>query len=392
MPQNSYTSTSDQTRIRLGGSVEGDLAALSAVQQPPVKPEPTATASIVGILASAVGTLLLLGTVNYIVDPFQQYRDASFYTPRYWRNFQRYITPGLAKRPDYTVALAGSSMLETLSNKEASMFLGGAAKNLCMSGSTAYETGLLLDLAFQHAPVRRAMIDLNVNSFAGAVNHRAVREPLPEYLWDDKPANDLRYLLSFDTGLRTLDILVHRRGGPEYATDKDSPWSWTKRSSFSGKNVTNGLDPANLNQKFRQQPRTIEEMMANFDANLLARIKAHPQVQFDLVHPPYSILAWADFHQRKQVDVTLEFKRRVFERVKGLPNVTVHDFQSAAVIDDLNQYTDIYHYSHAVGSWMLQSMRDSTHRVSEANLESLLAAQRRKAAEADAARIIAAYR
>ena len=397
MPQNSSISTSKErvqaTEPALARLVEQDLAALSksiAVGEPQTKA--AAAASIAGILAAAVGTLALLGSVNYWVDPYQQYRDASFYPARYWRNFQRYITPGLAKRADYTVAIAGSSMLETLNNKEASLMLGGTARNLCLSGSTAFETGLVLDLALHHAPVRRAMIDLNVNSFAGAVNHRAVRDPLPAYLWDDSRLNDLRYLLSFDTALRSLDILVNRRGGPEYSTDTDSPWSWTQRSAFSGKHVVDGLDPTNINHKFRQMPRTIEEMMANFDANLLARIQAHTKVQFDLVHPPYSILAWADFQQRKQVDVTLEFKRRVFERVKGLSNVTLHDFQGAPVIDDLNQYTDIYHHGHSVGSWMLQGIRDGSHTVTAANLESLLAVQRAKALQADPHRIIAAYR
>ncbi len=395
MPLNSSTSISKDTvpTPALDREAEQDLAVLSRIiGKRKIQTEPSATDSILGILAAALGTLLLLGLVNYVIDPFQQYRDASLYPPRYWRPFQRYITPGLAKRPDYTVALAGSSMLETLSNKEASAMLGGTAKNLCLSGSTAYETSLVLDLALRHAPVRRAMIDLNVNSFAGAVNSRAVRDPLPEHLWDDKRLNDVRYLMAFDTGLRSLDILVNRRGGPEYSTDKDSPWSWTQRSSFSGKKVVAGLDPANINHKFRQPPRTIEEMMANFDVNLLPRIQANPKVHFDLVHPPYSILAWADFQQRGQVEVTLEFKRRVFERVKSLPNVTVHDFQSAAVIDDLNSYTDIYHYSHDVGSWMLRSMRDGTAKVTEANLEPLLAAQRTKAAQADAGKIIAAYR
>ncbi len=403
MPQNSYTSISKGREERvpaitspeLDRSVERDLAGLSrsiAASEPQTKPAATAKASIAGIFAAAVATLALLGAVNYAVDPYQQYRDATFYPARYWRPFQRYITPGLAKRPDYAVAIVGSSMLETLSNKEASLLLGGTARNLCLSGSTAFETGLVLDLALQHAPIRRAMIDLNVNSFAGAINHRAVRDPLPQYLWDDSRLNDPRYLLPFDTALRSLDILIGRRGGPEYSTDTDSPWAWTNRSAFSGKHVVDGLDPTDINHKFRQGPRTIDEMMANFDANLLTRIQAHPKVQFDLVHPPYSILAWTDFQQRKQVDVTLEFKRRVYQRVKSLPNVTVHDFQSAAVIDDLNQYTDIYHYGRGVGSWMLKGMRDGSFRVTDTNLESLLAAQREKASQADPRKIIAAYR
>ena len=403
MPQNSFTSTSKGSLEHVvgpGGSAEQDLATLSrsvAVgepKQPNLDDTPSAAAkkSIAGILAVGVATLAILGSVNYWVDPYQQYRSPSVYPARYWRSFQRYITPGLAKQQDYNVAMVGSSMLETLSNREASAMLGGSAKNLCLSGASGYEIGLVLDLALRHSTVRRAMVDLNITSFAGAVHHRFVRDPLPEYLWDDSRLNDLRYLLSVDTALRSFDILIGRRGGPEYSTDTDSPWSWTNRSVFSGKHVVSGLKVDDINQKFRLTQQTLDEMMANFDANLLARIEAHPNVRFDLVHPPYSILAWADLQQRKQLEVTLAFKRQVFERVKVLPNVSVHDFQSAAVIEDLNQYTDIFHYSHGVGSWMLQSIKSGAFRVTNTNVESLLAAQRKKASQADPRKIIAAYR
>ncbi len=342
------------------------------------------------LLAAVAIPLIALGAVNYYVDPFQQYRTPQ--KPRYWHTLQRYITPGFAKRGDYSNIIVGSSMFESFRNSEAERFLGGKTANLALSAISAYEEGLMLDLAFRQSKVKRAIVDLNVNTFAGPPDKRWIADPLPWYLWDSNPFNDVRYLLSLDTLERSRDILQNRTTGPAFFSDPDIPWSWATTIEFSAKHVVHDLDPANLNLKFKQQPRTLEEMIRNFDVNILPHIRKHPEVRFDLVHPPYTVLVWADFQQRKQVDVTLEFKRQLFERVKGLPNVAVHDFQSAPITEDLKQYTDLYHFGFSVCTWMLEQIRDDRFRVTEASLPGLLEQQRVRARDVDPRKLIESNR
>jgi hypothetical protein len=341
---------------------------------------------VLGLLAAAAIPLLALGAFNFYVDPFQQYRAPA--TPRFWHPLQRYITPGLAKRGGYSVVLIGSSMFESFRNSDASRLLGGRAVNLSLSAISAYEQGLVIDLAFRQAKVKRVVLDLNVNTFAGPPNHRWVADPLPLYLWDSNPFNDVRYLLSLDTLARSRDLVEHRPGGPEYFEVPDMPWSWAKKLEFSAKATVHGLDPANLNLRYNQPSRTVAEMMANFDANILPRLQAHPETRFDLVHPPYSILVWADFEQRKQVDVTLEWKRQLFGRVNGMSNVAIHDFQSAPVTEDLSQYKDMYHFGIPVCAWMLEQLRTDSYRVTAESLPGLLESQRDRARSVDARKII----
>jgi hypothetical protein len=342
------------------------------------------------LLAAAAIPLLSLGAINFYADPFQQYRNHP--KPRYWHALQRYITPGLAKRGDYTNVIVGSSMFESFRLSDADRCLGGKTANLSLSAISAYEEGLVLDLAFRQAKVKRVVLDLNVNTFAGPTNKRWVADPLPWYLWDSNPFNDVRYLLSLDTLTRSRDLLENRPGGPEYFTDQDLSWGWARTLEFSGRRVVSNLDPADLNRKAQQQPRTLEEMMRNFDVNILPHIRNHPETRFDLVHPPYSVLVWADFQQRNQVEVTLDFKRQLFERIQGLPNVAVHDFQLAPVTQDLSQYTDIYHFGIPTCTWMLEQMRDDGYRVTKANLAELLEKLRVRAREVDPKRLIESNR
>ena len=51
----------------------------------------------------------------------------------------------------------------------------------------------------QGAPGTGLMLDLNFNAFAGSPVAQVVTEPLPLYLYDDDPWNDIRYLLQAQT-------------------------------------------------------------------------------------------------------------------------------------------------------------------------------------------------
>ncbi|MBS1835287.1 MAG: hypothetical protein JST65_21380 [Acidobacteria bacterium] len=337
------------------------------------------------ILATAGVTLAAIGTFNYCVDPFQQYRASA--KPRFWHTLQRHITPGMAKRGGYDIVLCGSSMFESFRNGEASQYLGGRVANLSLSGVSAYEMGLMLDVAFAHVPdIRRVVIDLNVNSYAGPTNKRWFDEPLPLHLWDRNPFNDLRYLWSSDTTMRSIDIVRGVNNGG-YRTDPDLPWGWALDNTFSREQATRELVPGDFNKLYKQPPRTTDEMLRNFEANILPYIRSHPKTQFDLVHPPYSILAWIDFEQRKQVDLTLEWKRRLFHLTEGLPNVAIYDFQGDPRIEDLDSYTDIYHFGLPTAKWMLQEIGrggGSSFRVTASSLEPMLKIQHDRAKSARA--------
>ncbi|BDC49529.1 hypothetical protein F183_A18450 [Bryobacterales bacterium F-183] len=348
-------------------------------------PPNSSTSTSKWILATAGLTLTAVGAFNFWVDPFQQYRASA--KPRFWHTLQRQITPGLAKRGGYDVVLLGSSMFECFRNSEASQHLGGKAANLSLSSSSAYELGMMLNVALSHTPgVRRVVLDLNVNTYAGPTNKLWVQGPLPLHMWDRNPFNDVRYLLAADTFQRSLDI-VRGKEDKTYRTDPDLPWGWALDVRFSREEATKGLLPGDFNQRYKQPPRTTEEMVRNFETNPLPIIRSHPQIQFDLVHPPYSILAWIDFEQRKQVELTLDWKRRLFQLTQALPNVAIYDFQGDRRIEDLDHYTDIYHFDLPTASWMLKEIgrgAGSEFRVTASNLEPMLKIQQERAKSAKA--------
>jgi hypothetical protein len=99
-------------------------------------------------------------------------------------------------------------------------------------------------------------------------------------------------------------------------------------------------------------------------------LRAHPETEFELVWPPYSILVWQDFAQRSQLDVTFGFKRHVIAATAGLPNVRVVDLQAHdEITTDLDRYMDIYHFSPDVNRWIVARACAGDDRVDASNVE-----------------------
>jgi len=347
------------------------------------------------VLHVLAGCALLLGAVgafNYAVDPYQQYRIPAR-EPRFYAAFQRFENPGIARHYAFDRAIIGSSMTENLAGSEVDAALGGGrTMNLSLSAMTAWDARKLLEVALRRGTLRQVLYNLDYNAFSGAVERTGFPEPLPAYLYDESAWNDYPYLLSVATLRKSAEIVAGLRVN-RFSTDPDRPWYWAGGASFSAGRAVEGIDPADINRRFRQPPRTPEGMRASFSANVLALVKAHPGVEFVFVYPPYSALVWADFRQRGQLETTLAFKRELFEALAPLPNARIFDFQAErAIVENLDLYSDIYHFSPGVGRATLAAIAAGRNRVTRENLEPGIEALRRLAADTDPERVIASAR
>ncbi len=315
------------------------------------------------LLLALVAFTGAVAVFNYVVDPFQQYRKPTWYEARYYRTLQRYVNPGMAKHYDYDTVITGSSMMENTRNSEVGKILNGKAINLAMGAMTAYELRQLLTTILASARAKHIILDLNFNAFAGSPSMQVVTEPLPLYLYDKNPWNDVHYLLQAQTLGKSTEIALGLNRGV-YSTNSDQPWYWADHYEFSKGATLRGLDLSNINRNFGQSHRTLDGMRASFDANLLPLLRAHPEIRFSLVYPPWSALVWEDFRQRNQVDVSLAFKRSVFDAVRDLPNVALYDFQPRLDwVTNLDNYKDIYHFSPRISREMIEAIAKGDSRV-----------------------------
>jgi hypothetical protein len=322
------------------------------------------------VLAATI--VCLSGAAAFVVwvDPFQQYHLASRFPPRFYFLHHRYIDPGLAKNQGYDTVVSGSSIMENTRNDFVGRVCGGSAVNLSMPAMSASEQRLMLETALANRPLKRVIVVLDFNEFAGGADERQdVAGPLPRYLYDRNPFNDLPYLLSWDVLVKSWRI-VSGDTSEKFTSDPNGAWFWGDVVQFGRDQVLRGLDIEHLNARYQQPQRTLEGMRASFDHNLLPLLRAHPETEFDLAWPPYSILVWVDFAQRDQVQVSLDFKRYVFEATRALANVRITDLQNdAAITHDLGLYHDIYHFAPAINERLVEATCKGRSRVDAGSVD-----------------------
>jgi hypothetical protein len=342
-----------------------------------------------GVLLVAFLGAAAVAAFNAWVDPFQVYGRSERFPPRFYNAWQRYEDPGIARHYDYDRIVTGSSLMENTLPADADRILGGRTINLCMSAQTAYDAGQLLRLALATGKPRHVLMNLDYNAFSGAPDRSGFAEPFPAYLYDDALWNDLPYLLGIGTLRKSIEMALGLHW-TRFGTDPARMWYWATGYQFFAAKAVQGLDPDNINARFRQPARTLAGMQASFEANLAPLIAAHPGVRFTFVYAPYSILVWSDLQQRGQVEVTLAFREWLFERSRAWPNVEFFDFHAEpAIVDDLDHFTDLYHFSPKLSVAILEMIAAGRYRLTPGLLAANDAWLRKAARETDPRKVIA---
>lgn len=324
---------------------------------------------VAGTLGVAIALAAAVAAFNAWVDPFQHYRKAERFGPRFYPAWQRYQNPGLARHYAYDRIVTGSSLMENLLPADVDRALGGRTINLSQSAQTAYDAAQLLRVALRTGKPRHVVMNLDYNAFSGEPGRSGFAEAFPHYLYDEAAWNDLPYVLGAGTLRKSLETALGLRW-TRFNEDPGRMWYWADGYQFFAAKAVQALDPADLNARFRQPPRTLEGMKASFEANLAPLLEAHPDVRFTFVYAPYAILVWLDFEQRGQLEVTLAFREWLFERTRRLPNVEIFDFHAEpSIVLDLDHFTDIYHFSPRLSQALVAAMAQGRYRLTPQLLE-----------------------
>lgn len=319
--------------------------------------------------------LFFIGSFNYIVDPYQQYRKTTLY-PMLFKKNQRYINPGLAKTYNYRSIVIGSSMTENfLINKVEEILSFKQVIKFCISGGTAYEEYQTLRTAFKHKNIKQILYGFDIYAFMGNPDRLRHGKSLPYYLYDDNLFNDYQYLLNIDITVASLRALINpHRDKKNLLYNYNYMWQWQHEfnDAFGKEKVLKKyLASQGSNKKFDQKAWSVDNLELSFNKNLLSLIKAHPETEFILFYPPYSILTFYDWRKHGVLDSNIHFKHYVFEHIKALDNVKLYDFQVAEkVIMNLDNYRDYSHYHQDINTWMLEEIKSDNYRVKSNNIDS----------------------
>lgn len=310
-------------------------------------------------------TMLIVFTViiiNFLIDPFQQYRKAMFHKTIFMKNF--YLNAGLIKNYNYDSVVIGSSMTQNFIIDDMKKELGFSAPiKLPIGGGNIVEYNTVLKSTIATKKVKNVLFGLDIFALKNGDNR------LPMYLYDNDIFNDYKYLFSVDTFKRSLTypFLHYTLDSSHPRLDYNLMYQWQhnfSQNDFSKSKVIDNFNKNKINlDNDINQNEILTERFDNFNKYIVSIIKKNPDIDFIFFYPPYSILAYKSMSSGA-LNTFLETKTMINSQLLKFSNVKVFDFQEELdVISNLDNYKDITHYHQKINQWMLQQIKVNKYKI-----------------------------
>lgn len=278
------------------------------------------------------------------VDPFFQYHKPLAWFP-YLVDNQVNQNPGLAKHMDYDGILIGSSMTASFNTDWFEELMGMKTQKLSYNGSYPKDLSNIMQLVFDAKGDQVKAVYMAVDQSTFSADPEETKFPVTDYLYDDNVFNDVPYLLNKDVLLDyILRPLADRKDASDWA-ELYKPW-WTDEY-YNKANVLMYYEAVEEKQEEEALAADYfkDAVEENLQKNILPYIEAHPETEFYIFYPPYSILFWNDVTREKELEAVIGRLEYMTERLLNYENVHVFNILGKEdIICNLNNYADYMHY------------------------------------------------
>lgn len=300
---------------------------------------------------------LLLGTAGVVawVDPMltgglEEGETALFVN-------ERYEMAGLIRHQDYEDIVMGTSLV---ANYRASWFTQGTGREtlkITFPDGRLSEFDIALDLAFRtHDKINTVYFCLDPN----VLIRKDKGVELPEYLYNDDPLDDLQLYFNGEClALAVKSLLL----GDKAKAPLDEAFVWDGKYEFSWDAALGSYVRPEKADKPLDSGAYLAEAQKNMDV-VCSWVEKHPDTQFKIWFPPYSILYWDKAQREGTTESILSALEYACGRLLHYENVGVYSYLNDRwTATDLGQYADYIHCSSQVTSALAQGMVNDAWRI-----------------------------
>lgn len=318
------------------------------------------------------GTVLLLGVlaaVTIIVDPFLHYHGP-LEQLEYPLKDERYQNDGIARHYEYDALITGTSMTQNFKCSEFDALWGTTSVKTSYSGASYHELNENIRRALGYNPdIKYVLCSLDGNTLIYPADADEYND-YPEYLYDRNPFNDVKYLLNKEVVPKTLAVLNYTRAG-NTTPSRDEYGSWSDYQTYGRDAVlsTFTLQPVREEEHILSA-EDIVNIRENVTQNFLETALAHPETEFCLFFPPYSICYWEALQRTKQINSQLQAQEMAVEILLTAENIHIYDFNGRTEITtDLNNYSDTLHFGEWINTEILSSIAEGENELTLENYQ-----------------------
>lgn len=318
--------------------------------------------------AAAAGIAGIIALVAY-VDPFFQYHSPLLDFP-YLIDHQLNQNPGMARNMEYDSVLLGSSMTV---NFEADWFKEEGLNLLKLPFNGAYPkdiSNIMGQVDKSGNEIKEVFIGVDIASYT--VGTEETKYPIPEYLYDELPWNDISYWLNKEV---LLDYILKPLFSGDGATDLSSVYNseWWMVNFYGKDYVLSNYTAPEKTEFTGDISEYTGRLLENLEVNLRPVIEGHADTRFTVFFPPPSVLFWYEYVQSGQLEVVAEEFRTCMEWCFQFDNVRVFFFSGMEeVITDLDLYADVSHHKQEINRYMTECFFDGEYEVKKTDYEEAL--------------------
>ena len=318
------------------------------------------TGSFLGV---ALALLLFCAALTFAVDPFYQYRvPAGEAVPLF---SERYQLPGVARHFSYDAALIGSSMAENNRQSWYSEAFSCTAQKFTFAGGYFPEYDAILTEIFAARTPERVFFSVDLYALMADPGYTFFTNP--GYLYGTDVSDDAKYLLNKDVLTQSLPTYLSLRRGWT-GRDTDDAFAFESTRVYSREAALHNYVYEDF-MWFSVLER--DDYTQNCRENLsylTKHISAHPETEFIVFLPPYSMLMWEKCRLDGTVDAVLELVSTCAELLSAYDNVRFFSFlDKAEVAQNLDNYMDSLHFTGAVSRELVDDMAAGAFEVTKEN-------------------------
>lgn len=334
--------------------------------------------------------LSILFLCLFLFDPFQLYHKP------YMRGYifdpnMRYQAAGIINNYDFDSIIMGSSIAVNTSSYEATKKIGGKWVNLAYVGASSQnrqERKKILQYATKKKDIHQIIYVLHPDLLTNDKTNKDIFNLA--FLYDNNPINDIKIYLDENYIMCLLGLHKICLRGSETL---DRPAAWINRDYVQKKlggiqswlKNTDDLIIYTALKDIVEYKRDNKKTCAynkkgvyeNIDNEIGEIIKENKNTTFYLVLAPFSRLYYKINSCQNTINQVKESLIYILKKY-GNKNVRIYGFDNTFFPDNIENYIDFIHYDEKVNSFMLDAIKNDTHRITLENVDSYFEEMRKK--------------
>lgn len=312
--------------------------------------------------------MLALVLIVTVFDPFYQYHTPlpGLKTVLFERETQ---VPGSIQTLDYDSVLLGTSVVENCDSAYLDAQFGCKTLKIVKGSGSNADLLYYLDMAHAEQDLQYVFWGIDWHMLTSPTEVTVINEYSPSYLFTENPLDDFTYHFNKDVIFKKIPLMVAysfadiNTGGAAYDWSDDKDFSATKAMQDYNKPAETA--PA---ADYTDKISLIRENITM----IVQEIQSHPDTEYYLLFPPYSLLMWDDVYTSGRGDMYFYMLDEMMEALLPLENAKVYYFQAdKEIVCNLNNYMDKMHYSPEINQLMLESIVAENYLVTEENVEDI---------------------